>query len=83
MKTNKAQLEKRINLVQIGFILNVVLVLFVVWQFFFEDPENFRKPTHWIVLILWTIVSILNWFHLKALKKELKKESQIGENPMT
>ena len=82
MKTNKSKLEKRIKLVRIGFILNVLLVLFVLWQFFFEEPGNFKKPTHWIVLMLWTIVSILNWFQLKELKKQLKKESQIEESPL-
>ena len=79
MKTSRSKLEKRIKLVQIGFIINIFLVLIAVWQLFFEEADNFRKTVYWFIFILWTVVGILNWFQIKALKKQLKKESQIEE----
>lgn len=82
MKTKKSQLERRIKLLRIGLILNILLVLISIWQLFFESPDNFKKTTHWFVLILWTVVGILIWFQLKAVKKELIKESQIEESPL-
>ena len=82
MKTNRFKLEKRIKLVQVGFIINIFLVLIAIWQLFFAEAENFRKTVYWFIFILWTVVGILNWFQIKALKKELKKESQIEESPI-
>ncbi len=79
MKTSRSKLEKRIKLVQIGFIINIFLVLIAVWQLFFEEADNFRKTVYWFIFILWTVVGILNWFQIKALKKQLEKESQIEE----
>ena len=80
MKTKKSLLEKRIKFLRIGLILNIFLVLISIWQLYFESPDNFRKPSHWFVLILWTVVGILIWFQLKAVKKELKKESPVENN---
>ena len=80
MKTNRSKLEKRIKLVQVGFIINIFLVLIAIWQLFFEEAENFRKTVYWFIFILWTAVGIVNWFQIKALKKELKNESPVEES---
>ena len=76
MKDDKSEESKRIKLLRAGFIVSLILVFLSVCQIIFESDDNFHTLLNWFQFIIWTPISIFNWFQFKKAKEQLRENTK-------